>query len=618
MAVGWPRSAYRSAYRSKPALGLALASMAIACRGDPQVTLRSVTLHAPKACAPDGNAYATYQALGDNEPISATAGHLLKATGESLPEIDAGARALLAHANENGRDWAGVAGVPAAGDVNVLLLPQLASCALSTGVGPRSDAMLAPVPGDKLLVVGGMDTRQTPRTFIADWTTGTVEPARVGLVESRTRASVTAFGDGALVAGGIDDSGTTLGTAEVFEPSLQGFDQSQRIDIGSARADHGAVVLVSGETLLVGGVGADGKTPLASMQTVDPSTRTVRTEGIARLAVARRAPSVLRLASGEVLVAGGFDQDNAPVATLEWFAPDASQSTRRSRDLATGAARGFIPLEGGGALAIIAPPPGASADFQNTWVLDADGALEAAAPVQGTLTTPVLFSGTSGAPALWTGDRWLRWLPWQGAFGALDVLDDEPAQIGGATCSPETGVALWIAADAPMLLTALRFGVASEYEPLPGPLLVTDTSETAPDRLPTGGLFSFDPTLGLVLSAGTSAFVTDRTYADFSLDIDATTGEPALIVLRDELGSELEVGGPSCPAAPAAPGAIAAGSTSLHVMRKGPSVVWSAEGKTTGTCSNALRHAARVSIGVRAPASTRSVVRNLRIVRLGP
>src|SRR5579864_35144 len=134
MGVGWPRSPHRS----KRAFGLALAAVAIACGGDPPVTLRTVTLHAPKACAPDANAYATYQALGDFEPTPAAPGHLLKQTGEALPEIDGAARALLARANENGRDWAGASSLPHSGNVDLLLLPMLASCPLSTPVDPRT------------------------------------------------------------------------------------------------------------------------------------------------------------------------------------------------------------------------------------------------------------------------------------------------------------------------------------------------------------------------------------------------------------------------------------------------------------------------------------------------
>jgi hypothetical protein len=587
---------------------------AIGCSRDPAVTLRTVTMHTPLACAIDGSAYAEFYAFGDFEPTVAARGHVLGDVGDPLPEIDGVTRALVALANEEGRAWQAESTVAQAGDVDMLLLPSLASCPLSTPVDARVGAALAPMGAARVLVVGGTGN-PTPRTFVADLTTGAVKPIVTGLLTQRTRASVTAFGDGALVAGGVGDDGTVLATAEVYSPELQGFDQQRPIQIGDPRADPGAVVLATGETLLVGGVGSDLTTPLSSMEIVDPVTRTVRTEEVAQLAVARRAPSVLRLASGEVLVAGGFDAGGRPVATLEWFAADASGATKRAQDLVTASARSFAPLVGGGALAVIAPPASAPSTFQSVWVIDADGALEAATPVAGSLTAPVLFDGAGGAPVLWTGDRWLRWQPWIGAFGALGVLDDAPASVGSATCSPDAGLALWLAADAPVL-TGLRFDVRGAYTPLSSALFVADTSETAPDRLPGAGVLSFDASdssTGLAMGPGASAFVTDRTYADVTIDVDSPTGEPAIVVLRDELGQELEVGGATCP------GVLAAGASSVHVARAGVAVSWSVAGGAAGLCPTGVRDGARLSVGVRAPASAaRSVVRNLRVTRVGP
>jgi len=596
--------------------GVLLIALAPACRGDPHVTLRKVTMHTPLACAADGNAYADFYALGDFEPTLPATGHLLGDIGDPLPEIDGAARELVALAGEHGRVWEAEASIAPSGDVDMLLLPSLASCSLSTPVDARVGAALAPMTAARVLVVGGTGN-PTPRTFVADLATGAVEPLVTGLLTQRARASVTAFGDGALVAGGVGDNGSALTTAEVYDPSLQGFDQQRPIQIGDPRADPGAVVLVTGETLLVGGVGADLTTPLSSMEIVDPVSRTVRTEQIARLAVARRAPSVLRLASGEILVAGGFDANGSPVATLEWFAADASGATKRARDLVTASARAFAPLVGGGALAVIAPPANAPPTFQSVWVIDGDGALEAASPIAGSLTAPVLFDGAGGAPVLWTGDRWLRWQPWSGAFGALGVLDDAPANVGSATCSPDPGVAVWLATDAlsasPPVLTALRFDIRGAYTPLSSALLVDDTSETAPDRLPAAGVLAFDASTGLAIGPGASAFVTDRTYADVVVDIDSPTGQPAIVVLRDELGDELEVGGATCP------GALVPGASSVRVTRQGGSVRWAVAGGAGGACATGVRDGARLSVGVRAPAAAmESVVRNLRITRLGP
>jgi hypothetical protein len=106
--------------------------------------------------------------------------------------------------------------------------------------------------------------------------------------------------------------------------------------------------------------------------------------------------------------------------------------------------------------------------------------------------------------------------------------------------------------------------------------------------------------------------VTDRTYADVSIDLDAPTGEPALVVLRDEQGKELEVGGAACPGP-----FLSAHAASLHVERTGPAVTWSVPGGPAGSCATGVRGDARVSVGVRGPASVaESIVRNLRVVRL--
>jgi hypothetical protein len=273
------------------------------------------------------------------------------------------------------------------------------------------------------------------------------------------------------------------------------------------------------------------------------------------------------------------------------------------------ASRAYVALAGGGALAVMTPPLGAPPDFQNVWVIDADGAFEAAIPIAGSLSQPVLFGGAGGAPVLWTGDRWLRWQPWSGTFGALGALDDTPAHVGDATTTPDGGLALWLDAGK---LTALRFDVRREYSPLPGPLAVTDAGDMAPDRLAASGAVTFDPALGLVMEPGASAFVTDRTYADLVVDVDWPTGEPAVVVLRDPLGDELEIGGATCPVR------IAPGASSLEVRRTGGTVMWTASGGASGGCSGVLPGDPRVSVGVRGRAgASRSVVRNLRVARPG-
>ncbi|HLK38050.1 MAG TPA: hypothetical protein VKU41_14915 [Polyangiaceae bacterium] len=577
-----------------------------------------MTLHAPGACASGlpalgPTAYGLYYPLGDFDPRAAPGGHRVTQVGEDLPELDSSTRALLVDATDSDREWTGIAAVPSAGDFDLLLLPTLTSCSFPELVGSRGrGSQLATVASGRVLVVGGASGPTALPTLALHLDTGAVDGVTPDLLTPRTGATVTAFGAGALVAGGVDalSGGDPLASAEVYSSDEGGFDQQHPVLLSGPRTNHGAVVLASGQTLLVGGLGGSGRV-LASMEIVDSSTRTVRAEGVASLAVPRQFPTVLRLASGEILVAGGVDASGNAVATLEWFSPDASRATKRPADLVTGAARAYTALSGGGALAVVAPASTAPVGFQNVWVIDAEGGLEPAMPLAGSVTAPVLFGAAGGAPVLWTGGadgRWLRWQPWAGAFAALGELDDVRANVGEATTSGDAGLGLWID-DTAQRLVGLRFDSRGEYSALAAGLLSNDTSDTAPDRLAPAG--AFDPARGLTLASGMSAFVTDRTYTDVVVDVDAPTGEPPIVVLRDELGNEVDVGGATCP------GALVGTNASIEVHRQGATVRWSTVPRgPSGTCPTALTISARVSIGVRgAPGGTGSVARNLRVAR---
>jgi hypothetical protein len=625
-----------------------------ACQKDPVITDRAVTLHAPKTCATglpdlDASAYAVYHALGDYEPGAQSDGHVLMSVGTALPEIGPAARALLVDATGAAdRVWEGTTPIAGSGPVDVLVLPSTTPCALRGPVPQTEGATIGISGSQRVLIIGGPGAPVgTPEAASFHLDTGEVDALSIP-GGARTGATLTAFGAGALLAGGKSASGVRH-DAIVYDPALDAFESlpSQSIQLSVPREDAGAVVLATGETLLVGGAGGDGTTLLDTMEIIDPVTRKVRTAG-ARLATARRAPTVLRLASGEVFVAGGRDATGTSVAKLEWFSPDVSQATLPAETLVEApyaSVRTYVALQAGGVLAVFAPTPIAPSTFQNTWVVDPNGLPEAATPVEGTLAAPVLFDGAGGAPVLWTGPsagpppgavddagaarppgRWLQWQPWTGAWSALDVLDDTPGRVVGAAASPDPGMALWLDVTNPLApkLDALRFDVRGEYSTLPGPLLLTDANDVAPDRLSTDGMVSFDPGQGLILMPGASAgekggsaFVTDRTYADVRIEVDAPTGQPALVVLRDELGQEMEVDNAACF------GAVVQGAaSSLTIERKGTSLTWAlagaASGASSGACTLGFASDARVVVGVRAsPGIARSVARNLRVTRLG-
>ena len=200
--------------------------MFAACNRDAAVDVRTVTLHhAPQACAAGSQAYATYYELGDFEPATPQEGHYLYDLGTSLPELSTQARALVVRATEAGDAggsegvWEGVADVPSSGDVDVLVLPDRTSCALTGSVGSRTGSTLGFIAPGRAMLVGGDGTEgtQTPSTFVANLDTGELIPVTTDLLHPRSHATVTRFGSGALVAGRFRESGMTgvLPTAEV-------------------------------------------------------------------------------------------------------------------------------------------------------------------------------------------------------------------------------------------------------------------------------------------------------------------------------------------------------------------------------------------------------------------
>jgi len=197
---------------------------------------------------------------------------------------------------------------------------------------------------------------------------------------------------------------------------------------------------------------------------------------------------------------------------------------------------------------------------------------------------------------------WLQWSPWDGAFANAMITGNGPSAATSPIASPERGLAMWLDGGT---VTGVRFASTTPYATFTGPLLVADTSWIVPDGLVLPGATTairFDAQLGLVLAPGASAYVADVTYAGLTLDFDSPSGEPPLVVLRDDLGAELVLGDTACPTTTA---------TSVHIERSGSSVR-----SGSHDCGGSLAQDARVSLGFRgSQARDRSVVRNVRVVR---
>ncbi len=606
---------------------LALACLVLSgCQRSAEVIVRPVRLNTLEGCAVSPErAFALLHGWGDFDvderaspagdfpggsrtSASAAESLYLRDLGAQLTRLPTGSRSIVASVSQPdpARAWRGIARVPEQGPIDLLLWPETEACRFSQPVEHRIDGTFAAVDPHHALLAGGRvaSGSSVPRTHVVDLAEGRVVPLPIGLGTRRSSPTITAFAPPggraislpALVAGGSDpDSQEPLRTAEVYAPAGEAIGDFERdkIELNEARAEHGACALATGETLLVGGRGSSGL--LRALEIVDPRTRRSRTGGLALLQVPRRSPAVLRLASGEILVAGGVDREGAPISTLEWLSPDASRPSRRPRELLASRRRAFIPLDAGGALAVIAPDP-PDEGKKSVWVIGAEGEVTPAISVQD-LEDVRLFAGVDGAPLLFTGRRWLRWQPW---FAAFQQVIDAPApvpNVGGpassAFTSPDPGLALWLddQGEAGMFVRGFRHGTRNELAPVPRPLLVKDTAFLAPDRFAAPEVYRFDVGRGLVLAPGASAFLTDVTFAGVSVELQVTSAAPR-VVLRDDRGEELEIGGPGCP--------VRAGSRQKLTIERGlTSVRVMVDEGQPGACAGKLRAEARVAVGLR-------------------
>jgi hypothetical protein len=145
------------------------------------------------------------------------------------------------------------------------------------------------------------------------------------------------------------------------------------------------------------------------------------------------------------------------------------------------------------------------------------------------------------------------------------------------------------------------------------PLLVDGISGVAPDRVTgtPGSSINFIAGKGLELGPGASAFVTDLTFDKVSIDLDG--GDTPYVVLRQEDGREIEVGGATCPFSD---GAASSTAGALHIERDGTRVTVAVGDGEKHDCVGQLDPDARVTIGVRGAGGTGvSLAHNLRITR---
>lgn len=134
-----------------------------------------------------------------------------------------------------------------------------------------------------------------------------------GMAAAREYHTATLLGTGkVLIMGGY--SGTSLGTAEVYDPAAGTFAATG--SLATSRQNHTATLLSNGKVLVVGGDSFNAATATAELY--DPATGTFTATG--SLLAARWDHTATLLPSGKVLIVGGRNQ-SVLQATAELYDP---------------------------------------------------------------------------------------------------------------------------------------------------------------------------------------------------------------------------------------------------------------------------------------------------------
>jgi len=144
--------------------------------------------------------------------------------------------------------------------------------------------------------------------------------AQIGaMISARVGHSVTRIGAGVLIliAGGQDDAGNYLATAEIYNPATGIFTPTGNLI--TARAGHTATSLLNGQVLIAGGTNSGGL--LSSVEIFSPGSGTFIAPSGPRstLTTARSGHAAALMADGRILITGGADAGDAAIALAELY-----------------------------------------------------------------------------------------------------------------------------------------------------------------------------------------------------------------------------------------------------------------------------------------------------------
>lgn len=207
-----------------------------------------------------------------------------------------------------------------------------AAPAVFTATGPMADARLGAtatlLTNGKVLVTGGYNgSSNLASTSIYDPATGTFTTGPA--MNSASNGGIAApLNNGTVLLAGGWNGTTAVATPQRYNPDTNSY-LTTAGNMAKAVVQPGAVVLNDGKVLVTGG--AEGVNAQKYSQLYNPASGVggafVATP---EMAVARIEMGIVRLANGDVLVAGGRDFGGTATATAETYSPTGNNYTNTS------------------------------------------------------------------------------------------------------------------------------------------------------------------------------------------------------------------------------------------------------------------------------------------------
>ena len=178
------------------------------------------------------------------------------------------------------------------------------------------------LPNSKVLVAGGIDNSGTglASAELYDPSTGTWTTTG-SMNVARSFPVATLLPNGKVLVSGGAASTSALASADLYDPSNGTWTTTGSLNVG--RDDHTATLLLNGKVVVAGGT-SNGISALTSAELYDPSTGTWTTTG--SMNVGRFQHTATLLPNGKVLVAGGFG-NGGDLTSAELYDPGSGTWT---------------------------------------------------------------------------------------------------------------------------------------------------------------------------------------------------------------------------------------------------------------------------------------------------